>query len=505
MARGLGAHPYNKDGVKGLAQGFNKAGMAVVGQDCRGRYASQGDYVPFRTDREDGYDTIEWIAAQPWCSGKVGMWGGSALGITTNLAASTNPPHLVAGFVIVAPASWRTEILFPGGVWLKNLVDGWMDAQNSRDVRVEWSRRAPSDPYFDWQEIPRYYNNINVPIYNIGGWFDIFATGSVKNFVGLQTQGAPGARGNQKLLMAAAGHGPITPRWKEYPNGGGNTGAADPIRWFSYWLKGEQNGVMSEPPIRYFVMGDAENPFAPGNEWRTADKWPPAEFTPTSYYLNAGGGLSTTTPASEGPSKSEYAYDPADPVKSVGGANLILARGPLDQREIGECQDYLRFNSAPLDAPVQILGSVTVDLNVQTDAPDTDFMAKLVDVYPDGYEALLSDLGQRLRYRHGLDKEAPMTPDEIAPITIDLGPTAYIFDRGHRIAVHVSSSNAPRFDPNPNTGKPLRTDDETRVAHNALYHDAAHPSRVTLPVVPLGPRPAPVKRVLDKLFPKSHE
>ncbi len=474
--------PYNKDGIKGFSKGFNERGYVVVAQDCRGRFKSEGDYVPFKTDAEDGYDAVEWSAAQKWSNGKIGMWGGSALGITSNLAATAAPPHLLCAYVIVAPSSWRDETLHINGIYHKELIDGWMGAQNATEVRKEWTKKAVSDPYWDWMEMPLHYEKVQIPIYNIGGWYDIFQKGSLKNFVNLQEKGAGKAKGNQKLIMAALAHGPLGSRFKEYPNKGADTRGDDQFRWFDYWLKGEQNGIMDEPPFRYFLMGDAETPGAPGNEWRTADTWPPKAET-VSYYVQADGTLSNSAPTGTDESATQFVYDPKNPVKTVGGLNLIQNRGPMDQREVGERADYFRFMTPPLEAPVTAIGPVKVELYVETDAPDTDFMAKLVDVYPDGYEALLTDAGLRLRYREGLDKEVMMTPGKIAKIEIDLWNTANVFNTGHRIALHITCSNDPRFDPNPNTGKPLRADDETRIAHNAFHHDAAHPSRILLPVV----------------------
>jgi predicted acyl esterase len=474
--------PYNKNSVRGMVKGFVDFGYVIVTQDCRGRFGSEGEYVPFQDDARDGYDAVEWTAAQPWCNGKVGMWGGSALGITTNMAATALPPHLVCGYVVVAPTSWRDEALYMGGVWRKSLIDGWMAAQGATEVRIDWSRRPIMDPYWEPMEIYLHHDKMRIPIYNVGGWFDIFQKGSIENFLGLQARGAQGARGNQKLLMAAIGHGPLGSRFKNFPNEGGDTRPDDARRWFDYWLQGIDTGIMDEPPIRYFLMGDAETPDAPGNVWIETETWPP-ESLPTSYYLLEDGTLATQPPASGSESKTAYRCDPAHPVKTIGGQNLVIPKGPMDQREVGERADYFRFHTEPLTEPVTVIGPLEVQLWVETDAPDTDFMAKLVDVYPDGYEALLADSALRLRYRKGPDQEIMMTPGGVEKIELDLWYTAYVFNRGHRIGVHVAGSNDPRFDPNPNTGKPLRSDDETRVAVNAFHHDADHPSRIILPVV----------------------
>jgi putative CocE/NonD family hydrolase len=228
-------------------------------------------------------------------------------------------------------------------------------------------------------------------------------------------------------------------------------------------------------------MGDTEDPDAPGNEWRDAASWPPPA-RPTSFLLQDGSKLATTPSESSG--TIAYTYDPTDPVPTIGGANLISGgKGPMDQRKIKERQDYLRFQTDELAEPIEVAGRVSVDLYVSTDAPDTDFVAKLVDVYPDGYEALICDGIIRTRYRNGFDQEVMMEPDQVERVRIDLWSTAIVFNKGHRIALHVSSSNDPRYDPNPNTGDPQRANDKTRIAKNSVYFGQEHPSRLLLPVV----------------------
>jgi uncharacterized protein len=256
------------------------------------------------------------------------------------------------------------------------------------------------------------------------------------------------------------------------------------VRWFDYWLKGIDNGIMQEPPVRYYVMGDVTDPKAPGNEWHTAMSWPVPSRT-TSFFLEPGGVLSEKIgPKQE--STDSYQYDPKNPVPTIGGANLFEKKGPMDQRAIGDRKDVLKYATAPLTSPVEVTGRVTVQLWVESDAPDTDFMAKLVDVYPDGAERLVLDSAIRARFREGFDHQVFMKKGDVYELNIDMWSTSIIFNKGHRIAIHVTSSNNPRFDPNPNTGKPLRADSETRVATNVIHHDLAHPSRALLPVVPMG-------------------
>lgn len=475
--------PYGKNGRRNNATRFTDAGFAFVAQDCRGRHASAGSYRPFKDDHLDGYDTVEWVAAQSWSNGKVGMLGGSAVGMTTNLAATQTPPHLVCGFVTVAPASARRQTVYMGGVYRKELNDGWLTGMNA----IPWIKDSVSNPagsdYWDWREIPDFHHRMSIPMCNVGGWFDIFAQGALDNFAGLQEHGRGLAAGNQKLIMGPFGHGRLGGRLK-FPNATRSDYGIDyQVRWFQRWLQGEDNGIDREPPVMYYLMGDTSDPEAPGNEWREASHWPPVAARPTSFFLAPE--LRLSNRPQEKAYAVQYVYDPKDPVPTVGGANLILGgKGPLDQRKISGRDDYLRFATEPLEQPVEVVGRVSVDLFVSSDAPDTDFVAKLVDVYPDGYEALIADGILRARYREGLDREVPLEEGVVVPVQIDLWSTAIVFNKGHRIAVHITSSNDPRFDPNPNTGQPLRANKETRPASNTIYFGPDHPSRLLLPVVP---------------------
>ncbi|HVS66421.1 MAG TPA: CocE/NonD family hydrolase [Thermoanaerobaculia bacterium] len=478
--------PYGKDGRFGArSSSYTEAGYAFVVQDTRGKFRSEGEYRPFETDREDGYDTVEWIAAQPWSNGKVGISGASAMGITSNYAAAANPPHLVAAFVVVAPHSMMNESTFIGGIFKEADVGNWMRRQGAGDQVAERKRTVLLDDYWLGRDLPFLLDQVDVPIYNLGGWYDLFSNGNVSNFVYLQTRGAEGARSNQKLFMGPFGHGQLAGDL-EYPNGSGLMESFErELRWFDHWLKGIDNGIMDEPAVEYYLMAAARKGSpSPKNGYRTLDAWPPPSEK-VSYYLTPSKKLSTTLPPANDASTT-YTSDPANPAPTVGGANLTLPIGPRDQREIEERQDYLRFETAQLTEDVTVAGRVTVELWVSTDAPDTDFMVKLVDVYPDGYEALLLDGALRARYRHGRRPQdvAMMEPGKPEKLTIDLWSTANVFEKGHRIALHVTSSNFPRFEVNPNTGhSPGTEESDPQVAENTIYHDAAHPSALILPVL----------------------
>jgi len=453
--------PYLKDGrmFGEDSERWTKAGYAYVVQDVRGKGHSEGFYDAFNNDIEDGYDTVEGLAKQPWSNGKIGVMGASAMGITSNLAAIADPPHLKAAFVIVAPnETFNTSFL--GGVPKDKDNTEWLrDQKVAQSVIDEDQGRIERSVFHDRQGPGDELKYVRIPTYNVGGWYDIFNTGSVYNFVYLQNHGANGARGNQKLFMGPFGHGDLSGNLA-YPNMDSLRGVmsgdnGQDIRWFNYWLKGIDNGIMDEPPVQFFMMASAEKgAYSPKNKLMSAGDWPLA-YRAMHYYLAPDLGLTTKAPtASE--AKSAYRFDPANPVKTFGGANLTFERGP------------------------------SVDLYAATDGPDTDFEAKLVDVYPDGYEALVLDAPIRARYRHGRlpDDVQMMTPGAPEKLTIDLWNTALTFEKGHRIALHITSSNAPRFEVNANTGEPTGQHTmKPRVAVNTVYYDKDHPSALVLPIV----------------------
>ncbi len=485
--------PYLKDGRMMNGAGIKRYtdhGFVFVMQDVRGKGHSEGVYSAFVDDIPDGYDTVEWLAKQAWSTGKVGITGASAMGITSNMAAIAAPPHLTAAYVIVAPND-RFNNSYMGGVLKEKDTLGWMKMQGASEAEMDAVRaHVVANVDSVRTDMSQGMPFVRIPIYNVGGWYDIFDSGNTFNFTWLQNHGSKGARGNQKLYMAPFGHGPLSGDLA-YP-GADNMMAngAEELRWFDYWLKGVDNGIMAEPPVTYLAMGPArKGDYSPLNHWVHAANWPPASRE-THYYITADKGLSTAAPTADKASVS-YRFDPANPVPTVGGANLTFERGPMDQRAIPARQDYLRFTTPALASDVSIAGQVAVDLFAATDGPDTDFMAKLVDVYPDGYEAIVLDAPIRARYRNGRapDQVKMMTPGAPEEMTIDLWSTAITFAKGHRIMLVLTSSNAPRFEVNPNTGEaPGGHSLPPRVAVNTIYLDRDHPTSLVLPVVYEGGR-----------------
>ena len=481
--------PYLKDAMYAspdAAKKYTDAGFAFMVQDVRGKGRSEGFYRAFVDDGPDGYDTVEWMAEQDWCNGKVGITGASAMGITSNLAATYAPPHLEAAYVVVAPSS-RLTGSYMGGAFKHKDSGDWSRRQGiSEDVIAFNAGNYPDKAYWANGEINENRKYIDIPMYNYGGWYDIFNEGNVRNFTYLQNDGSRGARGNQKLTMGPFGHGPLSGDL-EYEGGGlrGNEidGVDQEVRWFEYWLKGEDNGIMDDAPVNVFMMASArKGAVSDKNRWMEFGNWPPAPRE-RAFYLHEDGSLSTDKPS--GNDTITYTFDPANPVPTVGGANLTFDRGPMDQRVIGDREDYLEFTTETLEDDVVIAGPVTMQLFGATDGPDTDFAVKLIDVYPDGYEAIVLDSIVRTRYRDGRmpDEISMMTPGAPEELIIDLWDTAITFEAGHKIMVTVTSSNYPRFDVNPNTGENPGPGVEGRVAENTVYMTKDRPSAIYLPII----------------------
>jgi uncharacterized protein len=488
----LSRTPYLKDALGELAgytaKKYTDAGYVFVMQDVRGKGKSDGFYEAFVPDLEDGYDTVEWVAKQPWSNGKVGMVGASALGITSNLAAMAAPPHLVAAFVIVAPYDQLLNT-FPGGVLKDEDTLGWLKGQGESQAQLDIvSGSATNSAVWNEHAMTTQRKFIRIPMYNQGAWYDIFNDGNVENFRWLQNFGSKGARGNQKLYMVPGGHGGLGGEKSdiEYNQPGATVPATEEMRWWDYWLKGIDNGIMKEPPVTLFMMasGRKGHPSTLSQVFKSPN-WPPANH-PTPFYLTGAMHLSTKAPSAKD-AKISYKFDPANPVKTYGGSNLLQTAGPLDQRPIGQRQDYLRFETPVLDKNIAIAGHVDMTLWAATDGLDTDFMVKLVDVYPDGYEQIILDNPIRTRYRRGRDPDDVMlmTPGKPEELHIDLWNTAFTFEKGHKIQVTVTSSNSTKFEINPNTGEPfgVATTTKPRVATNTVYFDKAHPSAMILPVL----------------------
>jgi predicted acyl esterase len=483
----LSRTPYSRVKGSGSEAGFTAAGYVFIIQDMRGRSESEGENIPFIGcgwgEHQDGVDTVEWIKKQPWCNGSIGTIGGSAGGITQNLLAGAAPGAMKAQYISVAPADMYTDVGYIGSAFRKADVENWTQG-NKFDARaLSIMHEHPSyDAYWRGNDTNTKFEVMNVPAVNIGGWFDMFAQGTIDQFVGRQHRGAPGSKGTQKLIMGPWHHGvgQMPAGQLTFPNAKPpqqyNSG-----RWFEHYLKGTDNGIEKEPAVAYYVMGDTSTSGAPGNEWRYANDWPiPAKETPV--YFTAGKKLAQEAPVA-GTAHHEYTFDPAHPCPTIGGNNLTIERGPMDQRKIESREDAVVFTSEVLDKPVEITGRLWAKIFVSSSAGDTDLSVRICDVYPDGRSMLMVEGIQRLRYRKSREKPEPLTPGQIEEVTVDCWSTSLIINTGHRIRVMITSSNFPRFDVNPGTGKPWSDDGEKVKQTNRIYCDAEHPSRLLVPVV----------------------
>jgi uncharacterized protein len=485
----LGRTPYNKAITAGAGEDGARHGYATVVQDTRGRFGSEGENLAFEADgwaeQWDGYDTVEWIVHQPWCNSKIGSFGGSAGAITQMLLAGSGQTNLMSQHLTVGAPSLYCDVVYFGGVFRKALVEDWLRVTAfSPEALKLWTGHPDYDDYWRARELTHRYDKINAAAVHIGGYFDIFAQGTLDAFVGYQEHGGPKARGQQKLIMGPWTHGVFSEKSGEltFPNGKRPpNNVRDQWRWFDHTLKGVDNGIEREPAVTYYVMGDTGDTNAPGNTWRTASQWPPVAATVTPFYLHADRSVSTVKPGSS--PKLTFAYDPTNPVPTIGGRQLTLPAGPKDQRPIENRPDLLVFTSEVLSAPLEVTGRVRARLWASSDAPDTDFFVQLCDVYPDGRSFNICEGCLRARFRESFNREKLLKPGEVYEFNIDLWSTSIVFNKGHRLRVHVTSSSANGFDPNPNTGEPFRASTTSRVARNTIYCDPGHPSQLLLPVV----------------------
>jgi len=511
--------PYRKN--LGGAFGAIPGGYAFVSQDVRGRYDSEGEHRPFFDDPNDAFDTIAWIAQQPWCDGNVGMTGGSYVGFTQLAAAMARPPALRCILPAVPPSDFENRLVFYGGALRQELVQGWLIGQAWSSQRVlrgqvppeelkrwaphrnfqEWCWHLPlSDPgpllvggpgyvsyWLDgvtnwekpglWRPISAVARaeDIQVPACITAGFYDIFTQENIDLLLALRARGGSElARKHSHLLIGPWPHGIGGPAGDaKFPSAGLALAGIQP-KWLGHWLKNQPNDVEKWPPIRAYIMGQ--------DRWIDTDTWPPKESVPTKFHLRKGK-LASELPGDAEP-PSAFPYDPAKPVPTLGGNNLTIAHGMHDHRKNVERPDVLSFVGDPLEKDIVVVGRLRAHLFVSSSAPDTDFTAMLLDIRPDSYQANIQDGIIRVRYREGRDKPKLLKAGEIVEVDVDLWSTAYTFKKGNRIGLHVSSSNFPRFDRSLNVADPPASWTQPQKAENTVHHDRAHPSFVELPVFP---------------------
>jgi putative CocE/NonD family hydrolase len=534
--------PYNKDlpmySHRYLdTQRLVQNGYVVIVQDVRGRFHSEGDFYPHIHESEDGYDTVEWAASFPYSTGKVGMFGLSYYGYTQLLAAVERPPHLQA----IAPAmtlnDWRKNSVENNGKFLVGSAETWaLESIAPDEIKRKYKERnelaemeaklvAYDNKITDWfsympieewpplkdlgvaefffemisgnlseetwekMSIIHQYEKINVPAYHIAGWYDGLLPSTLENYCKLTSEN----HSLQKLIIGPWGHGVFTPVIGErnfgiHSSGDWINGKEDltqlHIRWFDHWLKKKTSTIEKEAPITLFVMGM--------NEWRDEYEWPLARTNYIPFYLHSEGNATTLYGdgqlSMEEPAKEpvdSFVYDPSNPVPTHGGGTLfagVNTMGPRDQSKLEARDDVLVYTSTPLQQPLEVTGPIKVRLWAKTDAKDTDFTAKLVDVLPDGTAFNLTEGIVRAMYRNGKKDDKPIY-HEIIECEIDLSATSNVFLPGHCIRLEVSSSNFPNYDTNLNTGKTMINSKEQKIALQTIYHQETYPSHILLPVI----------------------
>jgi len=500
------------------------AGIALVCMDVRGQHGSDGEFYPFRSERADGYDSVEWLAAQRWCSGAVGMAGRSYAAATQWLAAAAAPAHLRAIAPVVVGSNYFDGWVYQGGAFQLGFNLFWLQVMAGRGKRArlaeeyehlplkttplvadspsgrfyrEWLEHPVLDDYWRTLSIDASYADVRVPAFNVGGWYDIFLGGTLENFSRMRREGASElARTRTRLLVGPWAHGST---YGAYPDHSFDAFSAHDsvdltgmqLEFFAAHLFDRQPARELAPaaPVRIFVMG--------ADRWRDEPDWPLTRAVPQRWFLHsdgraasAGGGLSRQPPAEEPP--DVFRFDPRDPAPTIGGPTSLPGRflrtnaGPLDQRPLNGRGDVLSYTSEPLQEDLEVTGPLSLTLHAATSARDTDFVAKLCDVQPDGFVRILAEGVLRARFREGLDHECVVEPGRTYEYAIDLKATSNLFRAGHRIGLLLTSSSFPRFDRNAGTGRPPGEDrdEDLLAAEQTVFHDAQRASWLALPVIP---------------------
>lgn len=508
---------------------FAARGYVVVVQDCRGRYSSEGKFYPYQHEIEDGYDSVEWAARLPGADGKVGMMGFSYVGATQLLAAIARPPSLASITPAFTASQYYDGWTYNGGALSLAFIGYWAtllaleEARRAGDLEgrlqleaalggapiwywslpvagypplqsphagffKDWVEHCSYDDYWRRWSIDEDYSRVEVPALHLGGWYDVFLSGTVRNFTGVSEAGGGEARGRQKLLLGPWAHMPWTPVGRFGSADGPSTREIDDwlIRWFDATLKGADNGVL-DSPVTLFTLDGGRRDF---------DAWPPPGTVMEDWFIHSGGQanskfgdgtLDRTAPGDEPPDL--YVHDPGVPVPSQGGHSCcfdhITPMGPADQHAAEVGRTVLVYTSEPLEEDVELAGEAHVTLFAATTAVDTDFAARLCVVDAEGRSVNLQEGILRARYRESLSEPSLLNPGEVYELRIELGPLGARVEAGSRLRLNIASSDFPQWDRNLNTGAVPLTDGtfDAVPATQTVLHNRSHPTRVTLPVL----------------------
>ena len=497
---------------------FARSGYAVVMQDGRGRYESEGKWRPYVDEADDGYDTQQWLGAQNWCDGNIGTFGVSYPGFTQLLPAPFRSPYVKALVPIANQEDNYGHMRYNGVLQLQNAMNfiwlGDRTNQNAPRDLIDWEevyRRLPLINALDsigdrpfYREVIRHtrfdefwssysmkerYPEVETPAYFITGWYDNLLHEGFKCFRGWRKRArSAAARQRSRLLVGPWTHtaiGDAAPFGDiDFGSQAGMDIPAEHLRWYDQRLKGLDTGIDEEPPIRIFVMG--------ANQWRSEQEWPLERTEYTRFYLHSSGRANSssgdgalTTEAPEAESFDSYSYDPENPVPTLGGQSMFADNtGPRDRRPIERRDDVLVYSTAPLTRDLEVTGPVELVVYAASSAPDTDFTATLVDVHPVGAAIHICEGIVRARFRQSYERPTLIEPGQVYEYRISLWETSNLFREGHRIRLEVSSSNFPRFDRNLNTGEDSGFDDRPESAQQTIWHEQQRPSHLVLPVIP---------------------
>ncbi len=512
-------------GFESHGQFFNAHGYVYVGQSTRGHGESEGDEGVsrrFLDDREDGYDTLEWISEQPWCDGNIAMYGKSywastqwhaAVADHPNLKAivpqNTNPESFSCGYrtngvlslamtargraydkndwKAIDEIGWNQYFSHLPLLTLDRIVGGASEP-GSADLWRDYVRHTTYDDFWKSLTLAGEYEAISIPVFLMGGWYDYYPGAVLNAFVQLRQHGNERVR----VVIDSSDHLNRSVGDRDFGDEVPKNELELAVRWLDHVLKGKDNGIEDEPPVQIFVMGI--------NEWRHEDEWPLTRTSYRKYYFHSPGGsqhgsLNTVPPGDELPCK--YIYDPENPVPTLGGNHSfadtsipdIIRAGPVDQRPNEARSDVLVFTGEPLNADLEVIGPIEVKLFASSSARDTDFVVKLIDVYPNGTALNLTEGIVRARFRKSIwEPPELIVPGKIYEYSIELLPTSNVFKKGHRLRIHLTSSNFPHWERNLNTGNDPATDVVMEKAEQTVYHDRQHSSHIVLPIIPRQPR-----------------
>ncbi|MBN2083268.1 CocE/NonD family hydrolase [bacterium] len=493
-----------------------RRGFAVAYQDCRGRYDSEGEWEPFRTEREDGMDTLDWLSRQDFCNGSIGVTGRSYEGYNANVLAYDRHPALKAVVPIVALPDPVLNVPYQNGAFFWNMLiwSCMVHARSNQDVtKVNWAdlytalplneldklTGFDSETYQHWMAHPTLddwwkavcymdkWERVDIPALHVCGWYDDDGISTYKNFPGLRAAAKTGeARDGQRLIVGC---------WPHATNKSSQVGELDfgegavidlnslIFRFFAKHLAGEDHGLDADPRCRLFIMGE--------NRWHGLPDWPIPGATTTKYYLHSGGdanslfgdGTLSTSPPVDEPADG-YTYDPLNPVPYVTDPVKLQLGEATDQQSIERRPDVLVYTTPPLAEDTVVCGRVFAELYIASDAPGTDFTAKLVDVYQNGMAIQLCDGVQRAEFRESLEQPSWLEAGRVYKLTVDMWATGLRFFKGHRIRLEVSSSAVPKFARHLNTNTDQNTETKPRIARQTVYHDREYPSCLIVDIVP---------------------